>query len=457
MRNLIAAIDLGTSKVVCLVGEKTEAGIKIIAMSEAPMKGISRGEVVNIQSVLDSMSPTITNVENAIGEKINEVFVGIAGQNIRCEQGTNHTTRVLPDELITSAEINEITKKMYSTICKDDEEVLHTIPQSYNIDDFMGITEPVGMNGKQIFSNYKLFIGKKTSSQLRNSVMKRARLNVKGMILEPLASAKAVLDEEEKEVGVALLDIGAGTTDLLIVQDNVVRHAAVIPFGGNSITEDLKQGCGVSSKIAEQLKTVHGSCMSSLAQDKKVRINGIGGREDKEISLKTIAEIVESRVEELLEAAMYEIEKSGYKERINAGLVITGGTSQLANLKSFSRFITGMETRLAFPYKTMSEVEIPISKPSLSTAVGLILMGFEKIEKEGGRFNSTSPINYRETGKIPATETSAATAATTASGADTSKTAAGKTQEPKEKKKGGSWTDFFKQFKDDNMFTDNEA
>ncbi len=453
MRNLIAAIDLGTSKVVCLVGEKTEAGIKIIAMSEAPMKGISRGEVVNIQSVLDSMSPTITNVENAIGEKINEVFVGIAGQNIRCEQGTNHTTRVLPDELITSAEINEITKKMYSTICKDDEEVLHTIPQSYNIDDFMGITEPVGMNGKQIFSNYKLFIGKKTSSQLRNSVMKRARLNVKGMILEPLASAKAVLDEEEKEVGVALLDIGAGTTDLLIVQDNVVRHAAVIPFGGNSITEDLKQGCGVSSKIAEQLKTVHGSCMSSLAQDKKVRINGIGGREDKEISLKTIAEIVESRVEELLEAAMYEIEKSGYKERINAGLVITGGTSQLANLKSFSRFITGMETRLAFPYKTMSEVEIPISKPSLSTAVGLILMGFEKIEKEGGRFNSTSPINYRETGKIPATETPAATA----SGADTSKTAAGKPQEPKEKKKGGSWTDFFKQFKDDNMFTDNEA
>jgi len=309
------------------------------------------------------------------------------------------------------------------------------------------------MNGKHIFSNYKLFIGKKTSSQLRSNVMKRARLNLKGIILEPLASAKAVLDEEEKEVGVALLDIGAGTTDLLIVQDNVVRHAAVIPFGGNSITEDLKQGCGISYKVAEQLKTVHGSCMSSLAQDKKVRINGIGGREDKEISLKIIAEIVESRVEEILEAAMYEIEKSGYKNRINAGLVITGGTSQLANLKSFSRFVTGMETRLAFPYKTMSEAECPISKPSLSTAVGLILMGFEKIEKEGGRYNATSPINYRETAKNQATETPAATAA---SEATATKPAAEKSKEPKEKKKGG-WFDVFKQFKDDNMFTDNEA
>ena len=457
MRNLIAAIDLGTSKVVCLVGEKTDAGVKIIALSEAPMKGISRGEVVNIQSVLDSMTPTISNVENAIGEKINEVFIGIAGQNIRCEQGTNHTTRIIPDELITSAEINEITKKMYSTICKDDEEVLHTIPQSYNIDDFMGIIEPVGMNGKQIFSNYKLFIGKKTSSQLRNNVLKRARLNLKGMILEPLASAKAVLDEEEKEVGVALLDIGAGTTDLLIVHDNVVRHAAVIPFGGNSITEDLKQGCGVSTKIAEQLKTVHGSCMSSLAQDKKVRINGIGGREDKEISHKIIAEIIESRVEEILEAAMYEIEKSGYKNRINAGLVITGGTSQLANLKSFSRFITGMETRLAFPYKTMSEAEFPISKPSLSTAVGLILMGFEKIEKEGGRYNATSPINYRETEKDTTTGNQAASPATGAtSGASAAQPAADKAKEAKEKNKRG-WHDFFKQFKEDNMFTDNEA
>ena len=160
MRNLIAAIDLGTSKIVCIVGEKTETGVKVIALNEAPSKGVNRGEVVNIQSVIDSVMPAIQNVENAIGEKINDVFVGIAGQNIRCEQGTSQIIRVNPDEYITSGEVREITSQMMENYNRSGEEVLHAIPQSYNIDDFMGITEPVGMIGKQIFSNFKLFIGK---------------------------------------------------------------------------------------------------------------------------------------------------------------------------------------------------------------------------------------------------------------------------------------------------------
>jgi cell division protein FtsA len=447
MRNLIAAIDLGTSKVVCLVGEKTETGVKIIAINEAPTKGISRGEVINIQSVLDAMTPTIRNVENAIGEKINDVFVGIAGQAIRCQQGTDHTARTNPDELITAAEIDQITKKMYGALCMEGEEVIHAVPQSYNIDDFMGITEPVGMNGKQIYSNFKLIIGKKNSSQQKTNVLQRARLNLKGMFLQPLASAKAVLDDEEREVGVALLDIGGGTTDLIIIQDNVVRHAAVIPFGGNSITEDLKQGCGVSTKVAEQLKTLHGSCMSSIAPDKNVRINGIGGREDKQISLRNIAEIIESRVEEILEAAMYEIERSGYGNLINSGIVITGGTSQLTNLQQFARLVTGMDIRLAVPNRMYAEIEVPINKPALSTAVGLVVMGFEKMEKEGVKYTSTTPINYKEELKEKGAEKPAK---------ETSETQTNKAQEPK-KKKGFGFGNFFNQFKDDNMFTDNEA
>lgn len=438
MRKLVAAIDLGTSKVVCLVGEKTDAGIKVIAMNEAPTKGMARGEVVNIQSVLDSMMPAINNVENAIGEKIKDVFIGIAGQSIKCEQGTDQTVRINPDELIVPAEIEEITKKMHNTECLEGDEVLHAIPQSYNIDDFMGITEPVGMGGKQIFSNFKLMIGKKTSSQMRSNVINRAGLNLKGIFLNPLASAKAVLEDEDKEVGVALLDIGGGTSNLLIIQDNIIRHAAVIPFGGNSITEDLKQGCGVSSKVAEQLKIVHGSCMSSVAQDKSVRINGVGGREDKEISLKTIAEIIESRVEEIIEAAMYEIEKSGYKDRLNAGLVITGGTSQLANLKPFVRFITDMETRLAIPNKAYALIETPLNKPSLSTGVGLVVMGFEKIERENAQYNATSAAGYKE------------------------KETAGPVKEVKEETKPQpkaeqDKTPWWKKFTTDNVFKDNEA
>ena len=442
MRNLIAAIDLGTSKVVCLVGEKTEAGIKVIAINEAPAKGISRGEVINIQSALDAMTPTISAIENTIGEKITDVFVGIAGQYIRCQQGTDHTTRTNPEELITGAEIKQITKKMLDAPCVEGEEVIHAIPQSYNIDDFMGITEPVGMNGCEIFSNFKLISGKKSSSHQKANVMKRAGLNLKGMFFEPLASAKAVLDDEEREVGVALLDIGGGTTDLVIIQDNVVRHAAVIPFGGNSITEDLKQGCGVSAKVAEQLKTLHGSCMSSIAPDKNVRINGIGGREDKQISLRNIAEIIESRVEEILEAAIYEIEKSGYMNQINSGLVITGGTSQLTNMQQFARLVTGLDIRLAVPNRQYAEIEIPINKPSLSTAVGLVVMGFEKMEEEGVKFTSTS-TNWKK-------PTDAEKPSKEVSEPQTDK-------DPKPGNKGFRLRDIFGQFKNDNMFNENDA
>ena len=448
MRKLVAAIDLGTSKVVCLVGEKTDAGIKIIAMSEAPTKGISRGEVINIQSALDSMMPTIRNVENAIGEQINDVFIGIAGQGIKCIQGTNQTTRVNPDEYITPEEIEKITEAMYTNFSTDGDEVIHAVPQSYNIDDFMGNNQPVGMIGKLIYSNFKLFTGKKTSSQMKKNVLSRAALNVNGIYLGPFASAMAVLGEDEKEVGVALLDIGAGTTDLIIIHENVIRYAAVIPFGGNCITEDVKQGCGVSSRVAEQLKIEKGSCMSSIAPDRPIRIPGIGGREDKYIHLKNLAEIIESRIEEILEAAMYEIEKSGYKDKISTGLVITGGTSQLSNLKSFAHLVTGLDTKLAYPMRTLSEVDVNIGKPSLSTAVGLILMGFEEVEKrekKGEIMRTTTPMSPVEKKKDTADNTSETATDTI----DNKVEEKDKPQVPKQK--------WWEKFKIDNAFKDNEA
>ena len=448
MRKLVAAIDLGTSKVVCLVGEKTDAGIKIIAMSEAPSKGISRGEVINIQSALDSMLPTIRNVENAIGEQINDIFIGVAGQSVKCIQGTNQTARINPDEYITPEEIEQITEAMYTNFSTEGDEVIHAVPQSYNIDDFMGNNEPVGMIGRQIYSNFKLFTCKRTSSQLKKNVLSRAALNVKGTYLGPFASAMAVLGEDEKEIGVALLDIGAGTTDLIIIHENVVRYAAVIPFGGNCITEDVKQGCGVSSRVAEQLKVEKGSCMSSVAPDRPVRIPGIGGREDKYIHVKNLAEIIESRIEEILEAAMYEIEKSGYKEKIKAGLVITGGTSQLSNLKSFAQLVTGMDTKLAYPLRTLSEVDVNISKPSISTAVGLILMGFgemEKMEKKGETIRATTPLK-KEENKDDADK----------GAPDTAASEKGKEQS-KETKKNPWFKGIIDSFKSDNVFKDNEA
>lgn len=447
MRNLVAAIDLGTTKVVCLVGEKTAAGIKIIAMSEAPSKGVNRGEVVNIQSVLDSMMPTIHEVEGAIGEKINEVFTGIAGQYIKCTQGTDQTERENPDELITQEEIDKITGKMYEGNCRHDEVVLHAIPQSYIIDNFMGETKPVGMSGKQIFSNFKLFIGKKISAQHKKNVIARGGLKLKELILEPVASAKAVLDEEEMEIGVALLDIGGGTTDLLIIKDNIVRHAAVIPFGGNSITDDLKQGCGVSHRVAEQLKTDHGSCISTLAQDKRVRIPGVGGREDREISLRLIAGIIEARVEEILEAAAWEIEQSGYKDQIKSGIVITGGSSQLANLKQIANTITGMPVRLACPDRMFNDGEVHVNNPALSTAVGLIIAGFEHLGKTGAKNNSTTPIDYGTKEEKPKAEENK----------EQPKAAAPATEKVEKKKDPVNWGNFWKKVSGKDMFNENEA
>ena len=277
--NLIAAIDLGTTKVVTLVGERTLTGVNILAYSQQPSKGIMRGEVVNIQHVLDSMVPTLNEVEQKIEGKINEVFVGIAGQNIRCTSNSSQILRPNSDDLITKEEIDRMTLNMHQTYCQGDEEVLHAIPQSFNVDDFMGVTDPVGMIGKQISANYKLFIGKKNSAQYSNNVIKRAGLILKELVLEPLASAAAVLSEEEREIGVAMLDIGGGTSDLLIIQDNVIRHASVIPFGGNSITEDIRVGCGISAKNAEQLKIEHGTCYSEYApENKRIIIPGIGGK-----------------------------------------------------------------------------------------------------------------------------------------------------------------------------------
>ena len=395
MRHLIAAIDLGTTNVVCAVGEKTPAGIKVIAHSQAPSKGVLRGEVINIQHVLDSILPVIKEVENAIGHKINEVFVGFSGQNIRTATSSNQTQRKQPEELITQAEIDEITTGMYSSPVEEGEKVLHVIPQSYNVDDFMGATEPVGMIGQQISANFKLFIGKNNSAQFSTNVINRAGLKLRELVLSPLASAKAVLTEDECEVGVAMLDIGGGTSDLLIIQGNTIRHAAVIPFGGNSITEDIRMGCGVSTKHAEQLKENHGTCMSAYAPRKSIVIPGVAGRDSREISFGALAGIIEARMSEIFEAVDYEIEQSGYKNLLQAGLVITGGTAQMLNICELANNITKLETRIAYPDACINGDSISeVFAPTQSTVVGLILKGFEKMAKDKTVYNTATAIKY---------------------------------------------------------------
>lgn len=379
MKRYVAAIDLGTTKVVSIVGEKTDSGYKIVSFREAPSKGVMRGEVVNIQNVLDSLIPTIKEIKQEDGIEISEVYVGIAGQNIKCNTARHSRNRGKSDELISDKEIEEMEQDMFNSRVSAGEKILHVMPQSYNVDDHIGVKDPVGMTGTQIEGDYKIFIGKMNSVEHSKLVINRAGLILKDLILEPVASARAVLSEDEMELGVAMVDMGGGTTDLLIYEDNIVRHTAVIPFGGNSITEDLRQGCGVSSRNAEQMKIQYGSCYSEYApENKTVIIPGLGGRESREVSFRVIAGIIEARVEEIIEAIIYEIENSGYQDKIRAGIVITGGGSQLTNLCQFVKFKTGFDTRIASPNNSITFDSCEgVCKPSSSTAVGLIIKGFE--------------------------------------------------------------------------------
>ncbi|HBZ35608.1 MAG TPA: cell division protein FtsA, partial [Rikenellaceae bacterium] len=253
MKKLVAAVDLGTTKVVSVVGEKSESGYRIVALKEAPSKGVMRGEVVNIQNVLESLKPTLEEIR-AEGIEISEVYVGIAGQNIKCNSARISRNRSRSSEWVTNREVEEMEREMFNSRVNAGEKILHVIPQSYNVDDNIGVKEAVGMTGTRIEGDYKLFIGKTNSFEHSKIVIERAGLKLKDIILEPVASAKAVLTEDEMELGVAMVDMGGGTTDLLIIQDNIIRHTAVIPFGGNSITEDLRQGCGVSLRNDEQMK-----------------------------------------------------------------------------------------------------------------------------------------------------------------------------------------------------------
>lgn len=387
MKNYIAAVDLGTTKVVCAVGEKTSDGVRIIAYSEVPSRGIKRGRVENVKLAHISLSQAVKNVENQLGMKINKVFVGIAGQDIKCiSPEPTQTMRDSADEMITTHEINAITERMYKTPLEDGYKVIQAVPQSYNVDNYMSVSEPVGMVGRSILSRYKLFIGKDNSGKLIQSTLNLCHIGQFEQVLEPVASAKAVLTDEEKELGCALVDIGGGTTDVVIIQNNIVRHAGVIPFGGISVTEDICMGCSITQSQAESAKkSEYGCCFADYADaDKNLFINGVG-RKDRKIPVKVLAKIIQARMEEILEAVCWHIEQSGFKNSLRGGIVFTGGGSRINNLTNLANVVTGFEARTACPasYTITNDSVEEAKSPTAATAVGLVINAFDKMFYEG--------------------------------------------------------------------------
>lgn len=392
-QDIVAGLDIGTTKIACIVGRKNEQGkIEILGMGKSRSDGVSRGVVANIQKTVESIVAAVRMAEDSAGVEIGTVNVGIAGQHIRSMQHRGMKMRESLDEEIGQIDIDQLIEETYRLVMPPGEEIIHVLPQEYIIDNEQGIRDPIGMSGIRMEANFHIISGQVTAARNINKCVHRANLNVTELILEPLASADAVLSQEEKEAGVVLVDIGGGTTDIAIFFDNIIRHTAVIPFGGNVVTEDIRQGCGIMREQAEQLKTKFGSALASENKDNEVVcIPGLRGRDPKEISLRTLAEIIQSRMEEILEHVHFEIKNSGMEKQLIAGIVLTGGGSQLKHLKHLVELMTGMSTRIGYPNEHIAKSAVEdVTSPLHATGVGLVMKGFDYLER-----HRTKPVEAR--------------------------------------------------------------
>ncbi len=394
--NLIAAIDIGTTKVVAIIGKRKEnRRIEILGVSKTPSTGIKRGVVQNIDETVNAITRTMEEVQTYTGAIFSDVFVGIAGQHIKTIRNRGYINRNSYEDEITRKDIDDLIKEMYNISIDVGEEIIHVLPQNFIVDNETGIKNPVGMLGRRVEANFHIVIGQITSARNIGKCISKAGLELNELILEPLASSAAVLTDDEKEAGVALVDIGGGTTDVAVYYDDIIRHTAVIPFGGDVVTKDIKEGCSILQRQAELLKIQYGSALGDIARDDEVvSIPGISGREPKEISLKSLAYIIQSRMEEILNAVLYEIENSGYYERLSAGIVVTGGGALLKDLPQLVKFITGMDVRLGYPSELLASESVDeVNNPMFSTSVGLILKGWEFIEQHKEEFYKKEESN----------------------------------------------------------------
>jgi len=405
---IIVGLDIGTTKIACIVGRRNEYGkIEILGYGKSESIGVKRGVVANIENTVQSIRKAVELAEDKSGVSIKYVNVGIAGQHIKSYQHRGNIMREDPDKEISPQEIDQLSQNMYKLNMSPGEEIIDVIAQEYVIDGEGGIRQPVGMLGSTLEANFHIIIGQTAAAKNIYKCIKKAGLEMVDLILEPIASAEAVLSEEEKEAGVVLVDIGGGTTDLAIFQDNIIRHTAVIPFGGDVITEDVKEGCTIIKKHAEELKVKFGSALASENRDDEVvAIPGLRGRAPKEITLKNLAFIIQARMEEIIEQVYFEIRNSGFEKKLIAGIVITGGGAQLKHIDQLTEFTTGMDTRIGYPNEHLAnDVPDEMAMPMYSTGIGLVIEGIHRFDYEKSKERHMETFEKEPPGKNPAKPT----------------------------------------------------
>jgi cell division protein FtsA len=381
--DVVVALDIGTTKVCCLAARKNTHGkLEIIGVGKVESVGVLRGVVSNIEKTVSAIREAVEIAERQARMKFHSVFVGIAGQHIKSLQHRGILTRDSDHTEIANRDIDRLVNDMFKLVLPPGDKIIHVFPQEFTVDNEQGITDPVGMCGIRLEANFHIITGQITAINNIFRCIEKAGLKVAELTLEPIASADAVLLEEEKQAGVALVDMGGGTTDITIFHEGLIRHTAVIPFGGNVITADIKEGCTVMQPQAEKLKVKFGSALADEVYDNRIiTIPGLRGRDHKEISEKNLARIIQARMEEVLDYVLWEIRRSGYERKLIGGVVFTGGGALMAHTDKLTEFHTGMACRIGMPVEQLAHgYRESVSSPIFATAIGLLLRGFQDIE-----------------------------------------------------------------------------
>lgn len=395
----MVGLDIGTTKISVMIGRKNKYGkLDILGTGRAVSNGVSRGIVSNIDKTVASIIESLDEAKQTSQLEIKDVFIGVAGQHIKSLQHRGEIVRDNIDIEIGKADIEKLKSNMFKLITIPGEEVIHVIPQEYTVDGEDGIEDPIGMAGVKLEANFHVITAQVGAVRNIIKCVERAGLIAKDLVLEPFASAVATLDEDELREGVALVDIGGGTTDVAIFLGNIIRHTAVIPFGGNVITKDIKGGLEILENQAELLKIKFGSAMYTQEQENvMVAIPGLRGRPPKEIAVRNLSEIIGARYKEIIDLVYHEIKASGYENKLMTGVVLTGGGSLIKNLKQLVAYITGKETRIGYPNEHLgTESKALVVSPMYSTGVGLVLKGFEYMDQHPEQFIINQPRNDEE-------------------------------------------------------------
>lgn len=387
---IIVGLDIGTTKIAAIAGRKNEYGkLEILGFGRANSSGVQHGMVLNIDQTIKAIQAALENCYASNPNlEINEVYVGIAGHHIKSLQTRGDIVRQNTDEEISQLEIDQLISNQYKTYIPAGDQIIDVIPQEFTVDNFQNITNPIGYSGVKVGANFHIITGDRNAIRNINRSVEKSKLQVKDLVLQPLASATAVMGEQDLEAGVVIVDIGGGTTDVAVFYEGILKHTAVIPFGGENITNDIKAGLGVLKTQAEQMKVKFGSALMDEARSNAyITIPGLRGMSPKEISVQNLAKIIQARMSEMLDFVSFHLNQVAIdRKMLNGGIVLTGGGSQLKHLIQLTEYVTGLDARIGFPNEHLASGHIDeLTKPMYATCIGLILKGYNVYENTEGK------------------------------------------------------------------------